>query len=211
MREKKPPERLCPRGAKDTDFSGSDWTLPRRARFMRHFKGSGRRQAIFIVLEASRPLPCRRLFASWSAGTNRRRGFPDADPPAWIVCSPMHDSLWPGPHPCGRHSDQVTRKIGFFPFLVKGDFQERQGIENSRGRKLERMASIAVFEARQAETKPSENLRFWPASTASCPAAQPAPRWRDRSSPAAFAPPPVSGQRQTGIPWGCERAGHRRG
>ena len=27
--EKKPPERLCPRGAKDTDFSGSDWTLPR--------------------------------------------------------------------------------------------------------------------------------------------------------------------------------------
>jgi hypothetical protein len=27
--QKKPPERLCPRGAKDTDFSGSDWTLPR--------------------------------------------------------------------------------------------------------------------------------------------------------------------------------------
>jgi hypothetical protein len=25
--QKKPPERLCPRGAEDTDFSGSDWTL----------------------------------------------------------------------------------------------------------------------------------------------------------------------------------------
>ena len=29
--EKKPPERLCPRGAKDTHFSGSDWTLHGRA------------------------------------------------------------------------------------------------------------------------------------------------------------------------------------
>jgi len=27
---KRPPERLCPRGVKDTDFSGSDWTHPRR-------------------------------------------------------------------------------------------------------------------------------------------------------------------------------------
>ncbi len=58
--QKKPPERLCPRGAKDTDFSGSYWTLPRRTRLQRGPEDATRRPAIHFVREATRPLPCRR-------------------------------------------------------------------------------------------------------------------------------------------------------
>jgi hypothetical protein len=58
--EKKPPERLCPRGAKDTDFSGSDWTLPRRTCRTAGLQDATRWQGIRFVFEASRPLPCRR-------------------------------------------------------------------------------------------------------------------------------------------------------
>jgi hypothetical protein len=68
--QKKPPERLCPRGAKDTDFSGSDWTLPHRG--AAHCAASPQypdvRQSSYSLFKASRPLPCRRWFASWSAG-----------------------------------------------------------------------------------------------------------------------------------------------
>ena len=48
--EKKPPERLCPRGAKDTDFSGSDWTLPHGPAQQRRVPGTRRDGGQFTVL-----------------------------------------------------------------------------------------------------------------------------------------------------------------
>ncbi len=65
--QKKPPERLRPRGAKDTVFSGGDWML------------RGCMPPLRWAVELPHPLstrsvplrpPCPRYHASWSAGTS---------------------------------------------------------------------------------------------------------------------------------------------
>ncbi len=120
--QKKLPERLCPRGAKDTDFSGSDWTLPRRAPCAPH-SGVRRRQRIYSVIEASRPLPCRRWFASWPAGKPALRNSL-CRPTRVDRCSLIHDSLGPTtslwqPQRSGDAEDMT------FPFSGQGRFLAR--------------------------------------------------------------------------------------
>jgi len=84
--QKKPPESPCPRGAKDTDSSGSDWTPAKGAVAGARPARSGGRTGNF-VLYSKRP-------ARFHAGGNALRG-PQEGPRRGIPkCGPTHVDQW---------------------------------------------------------------------------------------------------------------------
>jgi hypothetical protein len=117
--KKRPPERLCPRGAKDTHFSGSDWTP------LRHAGGKGGKPSSAAtsahgVSEASRLRPCKRPFASRPAGISPR-DIPSAGSSTWRnrIRSP---GLLPHQHSFAVRSTHEMRRIWDFFFRVKAGF-----------------------------------------------------------------------------------------
>jgi len=74
-----------------------------------------------IVFEANRPLPCRRQFASRSAGNPSSRDSQMQTQPRGSSFVGSRSLLY-RPLPCGHKCDQVTRRIGLFRICVKAGF-----------------------------------------------------------------------------------------
>ena len=114
---KKSPRKGCvPGGRRTLTFPGAIG----RFRVGPAGRAKTRGQAIHLIFKARRPLPCRRWFASWSAGRSPSRSSP-CRPSCVHQGSLMHDSLARS-RPCGRGSDQVTRNLRGFAFQVKPGF-----------------------------------------------------------------------------------------
>jgi len=115
-RKKRPPEKLCPRGAKDTTLFRERLDAPRSSPPVFLHRRILRRASVNIS-EAGRLHPCEQANASRSAESPSSREIPGADP--------IHvDS-----------SLSEAARIGHFPISVKADFremnQESEGIANS--------------------------------------------------------------------------------
>ena len=77
--QKKPPESPCPRGAKDTDSSGSDWTVL----YVAAVCLPSRRTPVFF--RSGPPASLQTGVRSVVRRKNVVADFPDADPPTWFV------------------------------------------------------------------------------------------------------------------------------
>jgi len=111
--KKRPPERLCPRGAKDTHFSGSDWT-PLRSAGGKGGRPPSAATSAHGVSEASRLRPCKRPCASRPAGMSLR-DIPSAGTATWMkkIRSPGV-SRSGTPLPCGAVMRCGGYGISFF-------------------------------------------------------------------------------------------------
>ena len=122
LRQKSSRKDCVPGGRRTLTFPGAIGRFPRRAPCAPH-SGVRRWQRIYSVTEASRPLPCRRWFASWPAGKPALRNSL-CRPTRVDRCSLIHDSLGPTtslwqPQRSGDAEDMT------FPFSGQGRFLAR--------------------------------------------------------------------------------------